>query len=173
MKNAPKVAAALFGHFEQTGAVSTETWMETGFEGNFADTPVHLKLHGKLDALVDTEKSALVFDYKTREAMSVNAIKGETKDSDGNYFRQLTFYKILLEENSRYKEKEILPALVFVKPDEKGRCPIITLPIEKADIEKVKGEVQELIESVWSGRLIADTCDEKDCQWCVMKRETL
>ena len=86
--------------------------------------------------------------------MSENAIRGETKNSDGNYFRQLVFYKMLLESNPKFKGKKIEPALVFIKPDSKGRCPTIFLPIQKSDIEKVKKEIGSLIESVWSGKFL-------------------
>ena len=86
--------------------------------------------------------------------MSENAIKGETKNSDGNYFRQLVFYKLLLENNPKYRNLKIEPALVFIKPDSKGRCPTIFLPIQKSDIEKVKKEIGSLIESVWSGKFL-------------------
>jgi hypothetical protein len=117
----------------------------------------------------------LVYDYKTREAMSVNAIKGETKNSDGNYFRQLVFYKMLLEdpERSRRVGKTIEPALVFVKPDSKGRCPTISLPIENSDIEKVKLEIESLIESVWSGTLLIATCSNPTCKYCNLKKLSL
>ncbi len=173
LKSASKVAYALLGHFTQAGEISTETWMDTLFEGAFGGESVRLKLHGKLDAVVDNESKVLVFDYKTREAMSENAIKGNTKDSDGGYFRQLTYYKILCNGNTKFKNKLIEPALVFVKPDEKGRCPTISLPVSMADVEKVKGEVQSLVESVWSGKFLSETCEEEKCEWCAMKRETL
>ncbi len=115
----------------------------------------------------------LVYDYKTREAMSENAIKGLTKDSDGGYFRQLTYYKILCDGNTKFKNKSIEPALVFVKPDDKGRCPTISLPVTSADMKKVRDEVQSLIESIWSGKFLSETCEEEKCEWCAMKKETL
>jgi DNA helicase II / ATP-dependent DNA helicase PcrA len=169
--NAPKVADALKEHFLQKGRVLVENWVETFFEHGFKKEKIELKLHGKLDAVVEPdENEVLVFDYKTREAMSVNAIKGETKNSDGNYFRQLVFYKMLLEGNSHFKNKTILPALVFIKPDSKGRCPTISLPIEKSDMEKVKSEINSLIESVWSGKFLTQTCSDKTCQYCSYRK---
>ncbi len=168
--NAPKVAAALLSHFAISGKVTTEGWFESAYEGVFKGKPVPLTLHGQLDAVVETENKALVFDYKTREAMSVNAIKGETKDSDGNYFRQLVFYKILLEGGVRLKGKAIDPALVFVKPDSKGRCPIVGLPISVADEKRVLAEVQTLIESVWSGNFLSTSCGEKECECCALRK---
>ncbi|MDD4988841.1 MAG: ATP-dependent DNA helicase [Candidatus Pacebacteria bacterium] len=174
LADAPKVAKALIPLLNVEGKVLTETWVEASYEGKYGQKEVILKLHGKLDTVVEGQDKTLVYDYKTREAMSVNALKGETKtDSDGNYFRQLIFYKILLEGNTKYKNKAIEPALVFIKPDAKGRCPVISLPISSTDEKRVLGEVQLLIESVWSGKFLTETCGDKDCEWCPLKKETL
>ncbi len=168
--SAPIVSTALQEHFNTSGTVSTERWLEKTFESMYKKQPMRLTLHGQMDALLDTKEKIYVFDYKTREAMSVNAIKGETKDSDGNYFRQLVFYKILLDKNSIFTEKEIEPALVFVKPDQKGRCPIITLPITREDIERVEKEIHTLLESVYSGDFLNYYCEDTECKSCLMKR---
>jgi len=172
-ENAPKVARALLDHFNQEGSASTESWVETYLDYFYKKEKIELKLHGKLDTIVLKEKEALVFDYKTREAMSEKAIKGETKDSDGNYFRQLVFYKMLLENNPKYTGKKIEPALVFVKPDSKGRCPEITLPITKFDIQKAKSEINDLIESVWSGQIISARCSDPNCKYCGYRKLAL
>ena len=171
LDSAPKVATALQEYFNMSGEVFTEKWFEKNFHSK--SEKIDFELHGQLDAVLETDKKVEVFDYKTREAMSENAIKGMTKDSDGNYFRQLVFYKMLLLENSRYKGKEIEPSLIFVKPDSKGRCPTITLPISKTDIEKVEGEVENLVKSVFSGNFLYSKCDDLDCKWCAMKSEFL
>lgn len=164
--NAPKVASALLEHFSQNGNVTTEGWVETYFKHK----DIELKIHGKLDTLIEFEKEILVFDYKTREAKSVAAIKGETKEESGDYFRQLIFYKILLENNPRYAGKKIEPSLVFVKPDSKGRCPTINIPIEKGDEERVKEGIASLIESVWFGDFLNSVCDNKSCKHCALKK---
>ncbi len=170
IETAPIVAAALKAHVNQLGTIMTETWTERLYEGEYQKTAVPLLLHGKLDAVLETAADVLVFDYKTREAMSENAIKGQTKDSDGNYFRQLVFYKMLLENKSKYKNKTIQPALVFLKPDAKGQCKIISLPVSAEDIRTVEGEIQTLITSVWSGNFLTDTCDDKDCEFCALRK---
>jgi DNA helicase II / ATP-dependent DNA helicase PcrA len=156
--NALKVAIALKGHFSQQGKVHVESWVETPFK--------NITIHGKLDTLIEQENKIFIYDYKTREAMSQNAIKGETKASTGDYFRQLVFYKILLEGNYKFKNKIIEPALVFVKPDDRGRCPIISLPVGKQDEEKVKMEISNLIESVWSGKFLTTSCSDPACKYC-------
>ncbi len=170
LENAGVVAKALAGHFSQEGVVHTDKWVESQFESLVNKEKIGLTLHGQMDTIVDTEKQVLVFDYKTRESMSENAIKGETKDSDGKYFRQLIFYKMLIQDNHLFKEKQVEPALVFIKPDSKGRCPIIKLPISEEDINRVEGEIKTLLGSVYSGSFLADTCDDKSCKFCGYKK---
>ncbi|HEY4511242.1 MAG TPA: ATP-dependent DNA helicase [Candidatus Paceibacterota bacterium] len=173
LENAPMVAKALVSHFAVSGTTSSESWSESEFETVYAEKTVRIPIHGKLDAIVDMPDEVLVFDYKTREALTPAAIKGETKSSDGNYFRQLVFYKMLLANDHRYKEKRITPSLVFLSPDSKGRCPSATLPIGEEDLEKVRQEIHLLIESVWSGRIAKEGCNDRNCEWCRLKASSL
>ncbi|MFA6296979.1 MAG: ATP-dependent DNA helicase [Candidatus Paceibacterota bacterium] len=160
LKNAPKVAKSLLPHFHTAGEVFTETWSETKFK--------NITLHGKLDAVIDTGKDILVFDYKTKGKMSVNEIKGDTKSSDGGYFRQLVFYRLLLEAQHKFEGKNIIPALVFLTPDEKGVCHIQAVDIEQKDIDSLRVDIQSLIDSVWSGEVLSKRCDDEKCPWCAM-----
>lgn len=162
--SASKVALALENHFTQAGHVASETWTEARVDD--------VRIHGKLDAVLTTDSMISIFDYKTREAMSENAIRGLTKDSTGDYFRQLVFYKLLLKSDIKNKGKAIHPALVFVEPDSKGRCPIVSLPIEAKDEEAVLGHIRALIESVKTGALVRGTCDDPDCRECELRRFT-
>ncbi|MDO8594290.1 MAG: ATP-dependent DNA helicase [bacterium] len=195
-EEASSIARELQSHF--IGTAITESWHETvlnflippflkevpslrggGFKNpSTAKKPVlplgkgelSVPIHGKLDAVLERGDDVFVFDYKTKESMSVAAIKGETKSSSGDYFRQLVFYKLLLQNNARFKNKTIVPSLVFVIPDRKGKCGIVSLPVTDADIEVLKKEIQSLIDSVWSGDIMTKFCDESDCEWCRLKR---
>jgi DNA helicase-2/ATP-dependent DNA helicase PcrA len=165
------VAVALEPHFGMNKKTAhTELWVEGEFKGVYEKSDIRIPVHGKLDAVIDIGNEVLVFDYKTKQAMSVNAIKGETASSDGGYFRQLIFYKMLMSFDSRWKTRRITPALTFVSPDSKGRCPTITIPIEGTDIERVQKEIQSLIDSVWSGEIAIDRCTDISCEWCGMKK---
>lgn len=158
----PEVVASLKDHFMQSGESLTEAWFERDVQG--------VSLHGRLDLVILKEKEALVFDYKTRSAMSENEIRGATKNSNGDYFRQLVFYKVVLTGNQKLSGKYIKPSLVFVKPDAKGRCHIVTLEITSEDEQKLMQEIQLLVESVKSGALVKATCDDPQCAWCAMKK---
>ena len=166
VKDAPIVAEALQGHFSSEGEIKSETWIEKRFETSYKKTPIDMKIHGKLDVVIETEKEISVFDYKTREALSIAAIKGETKSFDGEYFRQLVFYRLLLE--NKLNTKHISLALVFVKPDDKGRCAMVAPIIEATDVENLKKEIENLVEKVWSGEFLSKKCDNPDCPSCAL-----
>jgi DNA helicase-2/ATP-dependent DNA helicase PcrA len=161
LKNAPSIAKSLEQHFNQEGRIFSEHWIEVN---------CIIKIHGKLDAIIDRENDVLVFDYKTKGKMSVNEIIGNVKDGDGNYFRQLIFYRILLEESKKYKNKNIVPALVFLTPDAKDECHIESLPITADDIQRVKDEIKTLSDAVSSGEILTDVCDDPKCVWCNLKK---
>lgn len=170
LEDAPKVALSLLTHFNQAGSVTTEGWFERTFGNEIEGKKIEFKIHGKLDAVLEQDKKVLIYDYKTKEAMSEKAIKGETKSEDGNYFRQLVFYKMLLRGNQRFEGKDIEPALVFIRPNAKGECSTVSLEISEGDILKVEQEIKNLTQSVWSGSLLSDFCDEPDCKYCALKK---
>ncbi len=175
LANAPIVAEALLPHFNLLGKVLTESWAESFFDHKYNNEQIELKLHGKLDTVIEQDNKVLVFDYKTTTAKSINEIKGETKNSTGDYFRQLIYYKMLLKNNPSYIGKQIEPSLVFVKPrptessgraNEKDRCPTISIPIEQSDVDMVKTHIAALIDSVWSGNFLSNECKDPECMFC-------
>jgi DNA helicase-2/ATP-dependent DNA helicase PcrA len=166
---ASTVAVELESYFAFNGQTFLEKWEEKEFVSKYNGTDITFNLHGQLDAILVDEKYAKIFDYKTTESKSIASIKGETKSSDGNYFRQLVFYKFLLSNNGNYKGKEIEPALIFVKPNASHKCPTVVIPISESDIDVVKSEINKLVESVWSGDFLKNDCDDKDCKYCRFK----
>ncbi len=163
MSDAPKIAKSLESHFNQKEeVVHTEYWIEA----------IHgkIKIHGRLDALIENNGNIKVFDYKTGRPKSEAEVKGETKNGDGNYFRQLVFYKILLDGNISFRGKETGLNLVFLKPDKKEECKTLALKVETKDIQKVKGEINDLVEAVWSGKILEKLCDDKSCEYCAYRK---
>lgn len=166
VKHTPIVAEYLYPHFHIKGESSTESWSEHTLDVLYDGKTLPILLHGKLDAVISTPDQILVFDYKTKKKMSVNEIKGETANSDGGYFRQLVFYKILLQEQAKKERKEIIPSLVFLTPDDKGRCDTQTLEIEESDMRDVETHIKNLVEKVWSGDFLNNRCEDEKCEWC-------
>jgi DNA helicase II / ATP-dependent DNA helicase PcrA len=166
LEDAPDVAKELLPHFTTELSISTEKWIEIPFSTKYNDEEITIPLHGKLDSILSSIDVARVFDYKTKQAMTERAIRGETSNEDGNYFRQLVFYKLLLQNDYSFRNKKINTSLVFVSPDDKGRCPTVTLEVLLGEIKVVEEEIRDLIQVVWSGDIARKYCDDKNCQYC-------
>jgi hypothetical protein len=78
-----------------------------------------IPISGKLDRLdKKADGTVTVIDYKTGKAKSENEIRGLTQSSDGGYYRQLVFYKLLLNSlYGKFAESEEKQAII-VHPNE-------------------------------------------------------
>ncbi len=129
-------------------------------------------LKGKIDKIeMLDEQTVNVVDYKTGKAKSRNEIEGKTKNADGNYKRQLVFYKLLLSLDATKQYMMRSGELDFTEPDEKMRY-------KKERFEITDDEVEELKETVArvSGEIIGldfwdKTCGEKDCEYCNLRQQ--
>ncbi|PSO45611.1 MAG: hypothetical protein BRC25_01680, partial [Parcubacteria group bacterium SW_6_46_9] len=107
-------------------------------EFNFADESVKVEgvpLSGKIDKLVVDDDTINVHDFKTGKP-----IKRFTKSSGKSisYQRQLTFYKLLVENTAEFRGKEVgKGVLEFVEPDD-GEVVTLKKEITKQDTEKLK-----------------------------------
>ena len=122
-------------------------------------------LSGKLDRLdMKSDGTVAVIDYKTGKAKSENDIKGLTKSSDGGYYRQLVFYKLLLDRDGRYTMNEA--ALHFVEPDEKGKCITRTFTITDAEVAALEVELIAAAQKIADGSAFTSVCDPDSCDYC-------
>ncbi len=122
-------------------------------------------LSGKLDRLDRNEDGTiLVIDYKTGKAKSENDIRGATKSSDGNYYRQLVFYKLLLDKDGRYTMNK--GALHFVEPNEKGKCVVREFTITNAEVFELETQLIEAAQKIANGEAFTTSCDPKHCDYC-------
>ncbi len=130
-----------------------------------------LLINGKIDKVerVGASGEVVVIDYKTGKPKSRNQIIGAVKDGDGNYLRQLTFYKLLLDrwQDGAYRMRE--GVIDFVEPDVRGKWhrEIFSIPPESVAqleelIQKVAGEIRAL--TFWNTR-----CGDRDCRYCPLR----
>jgi len=124
-----------------------------------------IPLTGKLDRLdILPDGTVAVIDYKTGKARSENDIKGLTKSGDAGYYRQLVFYKLLLDRDGRYTMNE--GALHFVEPDEKGKCVIRKFTITAAEVAALEAELIEAAQHIADGSAFTAVCDPENCNYC-------
>ncbi len=128
----------------------------------------HLLLRGKLDRVDEVGGGVRVIDYKTGKPKSRNTLMGETKDADGNYYRQLTLYKLMLAR-SESPETMVEGVIEFVEPDDAGTLRAETFAISEDEmlsleelITKSADEIATL--SFWNTR-----CEDEECAWCKLR----
>jgi DNA helicase II / ATP-dependent DNA helicase PcrA len=144
-------------------------WNEYKISGvPFAVDDVEIVLNGNLDKveLVGTHEVNVV-DYKTGKPKSRNEIEGKTKNADGDYKRQLVFYKLLID---RYKSGEWnmkTGTLDFIKPENSGKLRREIFTIADSEIS----ELELLIKDVAGKILNLDFkgCGKADCEWCALR----
>ena len=127
-----------------------------------------ISLNGNLDRLdFDKEgKVVRVLDYKTGKPKTRNHIEGKTKDSNGDYKRQLVFYALLLSlyEDERYECRE--GVLSFVEGDSKGVIHEEVFVITDEEIDELKKTIINTTKEIISGEFLLQQCDKKDSDYC-------
>lgn len=162
--------AALSGFYDQ----QMTDWnrdMETELEIKGIRINDDLLLNGKIDMIrpVDNNKFD-VTDFKTGKPKSRNVIEGNVKDGDGNYKRQLVFYKILLDRYRNGFFKMNSGIIEFVEPSEKGeyRREIFNITEEETKIlleQTVKAGKEISSLSFWD-----ESCQDRECEYCKLRR---
>ncbi len=130
-----------------------------------------VKLTGKLDKLeleLDGEH-VLVVDYKTKKPQSRNWIEGATASADGNFKRQLVFYKLLLDEMPHGRYVMRAGAIDFVEPDEKGRFKREVFEITDEEVIALKTEIARVAEEISTMAFWDTRCGDKDCEYCPLR----
>lgn len=130
-----------------------------------------VKLKGNLDKIevLDGNKNVNVVDYKTGKPKSKNIIEGNTKTSNGNYKRQLVFYKLLLDLYDEGKFNMISGEIDFVEPDEKGRYHREKFIITEEDLKELKEIIRNITKEILSLSFWDKRCDDKKCNYCKIR----
>ena len=134
-------------------------------------------LRGRIDKveLVGGNKVRVV-DYKTGKAKSKNMLMGQTRNSTGNEYRQLLFYKILLDryKNGMYKVETgeinfVEPVALAGRSNENGKFKTETFEIDQAEVEKLEQEVVRVAEEIRNLTFWNKKCEAKDCPYCALR----
>lgn len=129
-------------------------------------TGERLELSGKLDKVefID-DVNVIVTDYKTGKPKSRNEIEGKTANSNGNYKRQLVFYKLLLADNVK-KFRMKYGAIDFVEPNPRGIYKKERFEIKDEEVDELKKLILKTAKSILDMSFLNSVCDDHDCEYC-------
>lgn len=103
----------------------------------FNDIPLKGKID-RIDLLAPGSADVVVIDYKTGRPKTENEIR-----TDGDYFRQLVFYALLLEaQGAFFKPKEFVLDFIGEKGEHPVVRPFLVTPEELKDLK-------EVVQAVW------------------------
>lgn len=129
-----------------------------------------ITLNGRID-MVDLSqgKDVIIHDFKTGKPKSRGMIDGSNEKSETNYLRQLTFYKLLLDNYKNGVMKTKTGVIDFVEPDEKGRFKSEIFEITKKDVEELEGLIERVSKEIVNLEFWDKRCEEKNCEYCTLR----
>lgn len=125
-------------------------------------------LKGKLDKIEILEGGPRVnvVDYKTGAAKSRNEIMGKTKSADGNYYRQLVFYKLLLDLDQRFVMHT--GEIDYLVPGKSGRPRKEQFAIANEEVDALKREIIRVSCEIATFTFKDKRCGDADCEYCLL-----
>lgn len=141
----------------------------TEFRINGVYLSPEIRLTGVLDKLefIDgSDRSVRVVDYKTGKPKSEKFVKGETKDSNGDYYRQLVFYKLLLKLYAEGKFEMEEGVLEFVEPDDKGNLTKHHFEPTDEEVRDLEQVIKNVSDDIMNLDFWDSPCDPEKCDYC-------
>lgn len=146
------------------------TWGQNSLQ-EYSITDVSLRddirLTGNIDRIeIRDDGSVSVIDYKTGKAKSRNALMGKTKSDEGDYYRQLLFYGLLLKyhKNGTYRVTEGI--IDFVEPDDKGKLRRERFDIPAEEVQELEELVIRVSDEIMNLDFWDEPCDPEICDYC-------
>lgn len=127
-----------------------------------------LQLTGILDKIEYMDAATVnVVDYKTGQPKTRNTLEGLTRSADGNYKRQLVFYRLLLETATPLRMAS--GVIDFVEPDKRGNYRKERFIIEDAEVAALRDLIYETAEKITSFAFWDERCGRRDCEFCRLR----
>ncbi len=162
---------ALSGYYDTyAGSWNTNVLTEMHIRGVMLDGNV--RLTGKLDkvSFLGTDINEVdVTDYKTGKPKSRNWIEGNTKNSEGDYKRQLVFYKLLLDLHKEGHYRMRHGIIDFVEPNDSGKHKSEAFEITQEEVEQLTDTIRRVANEVWNLSFWDERCEDADCEWCALR----
>ncbi|MDX2195750.1 MAG: ATP-dependent DNA helicase [Cytophagales bacterium] len=83
----------------------------------------------------------------------------------GDYYRQLVFYKILIDEDKKLNRKMVHGEMDFIEKNKDGNIVKHGMEITKEDIDIVTAQILETYKNIMEMNFYTG-CGKEDCTWC-------
>jgi DNA helicase-2/ATP-dependent DNA helicase PcrA len=133
-----------------------------------------IPLTGTIDKIEWLDNGHLrVVDYKTGQwDRKKLAPPSGDQPQGGDFWRQLVFYKILLESADIYNVPVQRAAIVNLEPDAKGAFTASEIALDHNAVQTVREQIQYAWTQI-QARQFSTGCGKPDCAWCRLHTERL
>ncbi|MCU0428532.1 MAG: ATP-dependent helicase [Cytophagaceae bacterium] len=130
-----------------------------------------IPVKGKLDKVEYLGNEAVaVIDYKTGK-VSASKIKEQLSPPSeqfplgGDYWRQIVFYKLLLDHQHRRKMKMLYGEIDFIEKDKDSQFQKRMVEVSESDLSIVKGQLKDSYTRIMNLEF-SQGCGKPHCTWC-------
>lgn len=130
---------------------------------------------GKMDKLEFEGDTCTVIDYKTgdpdRSVKEQTAQPNDKSPAGGDYWRQMVFYKLLIENAPDLRWRVRIGMFDYVEPGRKsGEYKQVWVPVYEADEEIVRGQLRDAYSRIMNHEF-SEGCGKAECHWCNFARK--
>lgn len=124
---------------------------------------------GKIDKIELNGDSCKVVDYKTgdpdKSATPLTAPPNDKEPLGGDYWRQMVFYKLLLENYEEKNYRVTIGMFDFIQKGKNGEYKQVVVPVFAQDEEIVRKQIKDAYSSIMNHQFDKG-CGKETCHWC-------
>ncbi|MEM6723739.1 MAG: PD-(D/E)XK nuclease family protein, partial [Bacteroidota bacterium] len=168
-----------YEHWRDFGAKELPHYLESrikrweGEKNSLLEIPIRdvevrgVPLTGHVDKLViHSAQSAAIIDYKTSKFRKGDFSAPSEKDPiGGDYWRQLVFYRILLDGYPPIRQQIDSAAIDYLNRDSDDSFPIEAVRVDQQAVELVKDQITDSYARIQNHEF-QEGCGEDNCKWC-------
>jgi DNA helicase-2/ATP-dependent DNA helicase PcrA len=134
-----------------------------------------IPINGKLDRVSLNGQKVWVSDYKTgsvdNKGRKLDPPREGYEEEDpelrfgGDYWRQIMFYKILIDADPNLSWQMTAGEIDFVEPDKNGNFKSFTIDVSQSGVTQVKEQIKTVYAKILN-REFSTGCNDEYCQWC-------
>lgn len=138
-----------------------------------------IPINGKLDRVSLRGQQVWVTDYKTGNADNRGRKLDPPRENyagsevellfGGDYWRQIMFYKILIDADPTLSWSMVAGEIDFVEPDKSGNFQSFNIPVTEFGVKEVKDQIKMVYSKIMN-KEFAEGCGDEQCQWCQFVR---
>lgn len=122
-------------------------------------------IKGKIDKVEVYDQHVVVVDYKTGKYYKDKLVSNDDESAGGDYWRQLVFYKLLIDNDQHQNWKLDRAVMDFVEKNNRGKYDRIPMPFTPEDEAAVTVQLQESWQAIQNHEF-EQFCEDEACRWC-------